>query len=218
MDHYPTPPLCYDYTSKMFDFLLDIIFPRFCVGCGKMGRFFCKDCSKSIRFYSNLISADYHCPKNLDGIFVLAHYDGIIREAIKDVKYKGHFAIFKEIVAMMPRKFNFEFDYLVPVPLHKNKLMEREFNQAEKLAKEMGYKVVELLVRNRETKPQFDLKREEREKNVKDAFEVRQKIPAGIFCLVDDVATTGSTLSECAKVLKNAGAKKVYAIVIARGN
>lgn len=187
-----------------------------------MGRFFCKECSKSIRFYSNLISPDYHCPKNLDGIFVLAHYDGIIREAIKDVKYKGHFAIFKEIVAMMPKKYSFEFDYLVPVPLHKNKLAEREFNQAEKLAKEMGYKVVELLVRNRETKPQFDLKREERAENVKDAFTLNSNFKFQIlnssFCLVDDVATTGSTLSECAKVLKNAGAKKVYAIVIARGN
>lgn len=206
----------------MFDFLLDLIFPRFCVGCGKFGKYFCQECFKKIRFYSNLISPDYHCPENLDGIFVLAHYDGIIRKAIKEIKYRGKFAILQELAEMFPKDFNFKFDYLVPVPLAKKRQTERGFNQAEKLANYLKLApVLNCLKRVRDTKPQFDLNFSERQKNVKNAFELSSHYnlePSHSYCLVDDVATTGSTLSECAKVLKDSGASKVYALCIARGN
>ncbi len=205
----------------MFNFLLDLIFPRFCVGCNKFGKYFCQECLKKIRFYSNLISPDYHCPENLDGIFVLAHYDGIIRKAIKEVKYRGKYAILSELAEMFPKEFNFNFNYLVPVPLSKKRLTDRGFNQAEKLAKYLKLApILNCLKRTRDTKPQFDLKMFERRENVKNAFihNSRFIIHNSKVCLVDDVATTGSTLSECAKVLKSAGASKVYAICVARGN
>lgn len=203
-----------------FDFLLDLIFPRFCLGCGKMGKYFCPKCTKTIRFYSNNIDPKYHCPKNLDGIFVSAHYDGLIRKAIREVKYRGKYSIFSEIAPLI--KPNFEFDFLVPVPLSKERFNNRGFNQAEKLAQYINRKLVlNCLIRTRNTKPQFDLKLHEREENVKNAFSLsshQSLVTSRSVCLVDDVATTGSTLSECAKVLKKAGAKKVYAICIARGN
>jgi competence protein ComFC len=201
----------------VFDFLLDIIFPKFCVGCGKIGKYFCSECLKTIRFYSNNIDQKYHCPENLDGFFVLAHYDGIIRKAIREVKYRGKYAIFSEIAPLI--KPQFVCDFLVPVPLSKERLARRGFNQAEKLARYLKLApVLDCLFRTRETKPQFDLSRKERLTNVKNAFALKRKLPAGNFCLVDDVATTGATLSECAKVLKKSGAKKVFAICIARGN
>lgn len=212
-----------DYTLMVLDFLLDLIFPRFCVGCGKFGKYFCPKCFKKIRFYSNLISPDYHCPENLDGIFVLAHYDGVIRKAIKEIKYRGRFAILQELAEMMlasPPGGNFQFDYLVPVPLAKKRQTERGFNQAEKLANYLKLApVLNCLKRTRDTKPQFDLSSAERLKNVKNAFIHNSKyiIHSSAVCLIDDVATTGATLSECAKVLKNARAAKVYAICIARG-
>jgi len=181
-----------------------------------MGKYICSDCAKSIRFYSPNISADYHCPENLDGIFVLAHYDGIIRKAIREVKYRGKYAIFSEIAPLITPRFTFE--YLVPVPLFSSRYQKRGFNQSEKLAKYLDFPVLNCLKRTRDTAPQFNLKRSERLENVKNAFAIKQKLPMGNFCLVDDVATTGSTLSECAKVLKKAGALKVYAICIARGN
>lgn len=146
----------------------------------------------------------------------MAHYDGIIRKAIREVKYRGKYAIFSEVAKMFP-KLNFNFDFLVPVPLSKQRLLKRGFNQSEKLAKYLKFPVLNCLIRTRDTKPQFDLKISERRENVKNAFALKQKLPAGNFCLVDDVATTGATLSECAKVLKKSGAKKVYAICIARG-
>lgn len=95
----------------------------------------------------------------------------------------------------------------------------RGFNQAEKLAKYLkSAPVLDCLKRVRNTRPQFDLKREERLKNVENAFALKQKIPVADYCIVDDVATTGATLSQCAKVLKKAGASKVFAVCIARGN
>ena len=219
MDHYATPPGNLYYTLRVLDFLLDVIFPRSCIGCEKNGKYFCGNCRKTIRFYSPLISASYRPIPYLDGLFVLAHYDGIVRKAIREVKYRGKYNIFSEVAEMFPKNLNFKFDYLVPVPLSKQRLQERGFNQAEKLAKCLKYApVLDCLKRTRETKPQFGLKREERFENVKNAFTLKKPIECGDYCLVDDVATTGSTLSECAKVLKKSGANKVYAVCIARGN
>jgi competence protein ComFC len=203
----------------MFDFLLDLIFPRFCVGCHKIGKYFCPACLRTVRLYSPAILPRYRCPPGLDGIFVLAHYDGVIRKAILQVKYNGKFAIFSEIAALIPKRF--DYNYLVPVPLSKNRLQKRGFNQAEKLATYLSFApVLDCLKRVRDTKPQFDLKRGERLKNVQDAFALAGHSSSVIghsLCLIDDVATTGATLSECAQVLKHAGAKKVYAICVARG-
>lgn len=181
-----------------------------------MGKYFCQNCVKTIRFYSENISSKYHCPENLDGIFVLAHYDGIIRKAIREVKYRGKYAIFSEIAPLI--KSQFVFDYIVPVPLSKKRLQNRGFNQSEKLAGYLKLPILNCLIRTRDTVPQFDLTRKQRLENVKDAFSCRYPLTANRYCLVDDVATTGATLNECAKVLKNSGATKVYAICIARGN
>ena len=104
------------------------------------------------------------------------------------------------------------------MPLSQKRLQKRGFNQAEKLAHYLKYPVLTCLKRTRETKPQFDLNFSQRKENVKDAFALKYKISPENYCLIDDVATTGSTLSECAKVLKQNGAKKVYAICIARGS
>lgn len=194
-----------------------------------MGKYFCPMCLKTIRFYSPLINPEYKKIPYIDGLFVLAHYDGVIRKAILEVKYHGKFAIFSEIVQMFPEKLNFDFNYLVPVPLSKEREFKRGFNQSEKLAEYLNYelrsmnyatKILNCLERTRDTPPQFDLCREKRLENVKGAFSHNSKfiIHNSIVCLMDDVCTTGATLSECAKVLKEAGAKKVYAICLARGN
>lgn len=201
----------------MLDFLLDLVFPRQCLGCGKLGKFICEKCQKTIRFYDPSV---FQALPELDDSFVLAHYTGVIRQAVKEIKYRGSFAICQELAALVRKNFRgkFSFDYLVPVPLAKNRLDQRGFNQAEKLAKSLDLApVVNCLVRVRETKPQFDLKIKGRKANVRDAFAVVGNVRGKSICLIDDVATTGSTLAECAKALKNSGASKVFAICIARG-
>jgi len=114
---------------------------------------------------------------------------------------------------------------VVPVPLHKSKRRDRGFNQAELIVraavKRLPKRVElasEVLVRQRATISQVGLTREQRIENMRDAFRVRdrQQVRGRIVILVDDVMTTGTTLSECARVLKKAGAERVFAATVAR--
>lgn len=123
---------------------------------------------------------------------------------------------------------------IIPVPLHRRRLRYRGFNQAELLAQYLGANLTpgfsipidnNLIVRQRYTSPQMKIKNyHQRKKNLENAFvinkdfksKVSQLLEGKSLLLVDDIATTGATLFECAKVLKSAGAREVFAIVIAR--
>ena len=114
---------------------------------------------------------------------------------------------------------------LVPVPLHKNKLRSRGFNQSELIAraaaKALSHQVTMLsgaIIRQRETISQVGLSREERIENMRDAFRPAdaRSVKGRNVIVIDDVMTTGTTLSECARVLKQAGAEKVWAVTVAR--
>ncbi len=226
----------------MWDAILDVIFPRFCIGCGHLGKFICGRCASDIPYFSDQVCPYCELPSpyglthprcqkahGLDGLFVLAHYRGLIPKIIHQIKYQGVYSASGEVAELILDRYHqqYKFHYFVPVPLSKKREAERGFNQAEKLANALGKsldqaKVVNLLQRVKDTRPQFDLKYEERKKNLTDALTLNRDLVtrnlANIsFCLVDDVATTGSTLFECAKVLKKTGAAKVYAITIARG-
>lgn len=116
-----------------------------------------------------------------------------------------------------------EIDYLVPVPLHPTKLREREFNQSHLLccviARRFNRQISKRnLIRSKFTPPQTQLPPRERKSNIKDAFSV--VAPALLegknILLLDDVFTTGSTVNECAKVLKNAGVRNVIVLTLAR--
>jgi ComF family protein len=114
-------------------------------------------------------------------------------------------------------------ELIVPVPLHRSRLRERGFNQALVLARflfpEQGKKIVpDLLVRTKNTHPQVSLSGQERRRNLKGAFAVQrpERLEGRLVLLVDDVYTTGTTLNECAKVLKAQGAAEVQALTLAR--
>jgi ComF family protein len=114
------------------------------------------------------------------------------------------------------------FDVIVPVPLHAARQRERGFNQAQLLAELLSARTSiptkPLLERIRYTTTQTALDRAERIENLHNAFRLRKKadVQALRVLLVDDVLTTGATLSECARVLKRAGALSVYAAIVAR--
>ena len=117
-----------------------------------------------------------------------------------------------------------EADIVLPVPLHRSRLWKRRFNQAAFLAKpiaESGAKTmaIDILVRNRATQQQVGLKADARRKNVRKAFEVPFEklalISGKTILLIDDVRTTGATLSACSEVLKKAGAARVYVLTFA---
>ena len=114
-------------------------------------------------------------------------------------------------------------DFLIPVPIHHIRLLKRRYNQCALLAKYLSDKVsvptdYRSLIRVRNTIPQIELSGKARRTNLRHAFEVKfpQNIKGKKIVLIDDVSTTGSTLNECAKALKKAGASKIYALTLAR--
>ncbi len=217
--------------------LVDLIFPKKCLGCGKANTYLCKECIEKARKegffcpYCERFSIDgkthFQCRREygLDGLTSIWRYEGVIRKAILGLKYKFAMEIAKELAEASIPQLNrsyFKGYILVPIPLHWHRANWRGFNQAEEigkiLAKEMGWKFIpDLLIRKKSTTPQTELKGKERRKNTMDAFILNRKYKTrGKILLFDDVITTGSTMKEAAKVLKKEGAEKVWGLTIAR--
>jgi ComF family protein len=167
-----------------------------------------------------------------DRALSFAEYKGALRGLIHLLKYENVTPAagplgqkLAEVVSELLAGRSQSVPLLIPVPLHKGRRRTRGFNQAELIAraasKHLDGKVEiapEVLVRHRETISQVGLSREERIENMHDAFRVvgRKGIAGRTVILVDDVMTTGTTLSECARVLKQAGAERVWAATVAR--
>jgi len=158
----------------------------------------------------------------------LGVYDGALLTAIHRFKYQGQTNIGRILGGMMADTAVSlwspgHFTLIVPVPLHKRRLRERGFNQAVVLAREIARRLtlpldVWSLRRAVETIPQVDLARQERIHNVRGAFVLRrpERIVGQRILLIDDVCTTGSTLQECASLLRRGKAKAVTALTVAR--
>jgi len=133
--------------------------------------------------------------------------------------YKEIFEDFGEIISDFLKNYNFKDYSLFFVPVTKRKLIDRGFNQSEvlaqKLAKNLNLKIFSDLVKIKDTEDQVKLDFEKRLDNLKDVFKVKSHSPKKII-LVDDVKTTGATLKECAKVLKEAGAREIIGLTILR--
>ena len=171
---------------------------------------------------------------SLDGAIAVFLFRGIIRKAIIKIKYKFIFDL-GAILAKLTvggLRFNYSFlpflgekDWVItPVPLYPKRERWRGFNQSQligrQIAKRLGLPFVDnLLVRTKDTTPQMQLSRCQRLKNLRGAFRLNPVYSLSIinykFILFDDVSTTGATLRECGKVLKKAGAGKVWGLTIA---
>lgn len=161
-------------------------------------------------------------------------YDGGLRELIQLLKYEqvrpaanvlGR--MLADAISCLPPSFNDVDVLLVPVPLHERKLRQRGFNQSELIAR-VAVKLLpshakltmipRLLERRRETQSQTGLSRHQRRENMRGAFAVTDAaaLPGQEILLVDDVFTTGTTVSECARILRRAGAARVWVATVAR--
>ncbi|PIP18631.1 MAG: ComF family protein [Candidatus Omnitrophica bacterium CG08_land_8_20_14_0_20_41_16] len=232
--------------------LRDIIYPKTCLSCktkisattgeelicrkcySEIKRNlppFCSSCGRHLEknnLNKNICPACIKKRLNFDRAFSPCVYDGVIKKLIHEFKYKGKDnlgAALSKIMIDFIKEYNLPISYLdfiIPMPLHKTRLREREFNQAEILgihiAKEFKKDLVSgALMRHRQTKTQTELKNNERFLNVADSFSITN--PANLkgknLLLIDDVLTTGATSSEAALTLKKAGAHAVFVLTLA---
>ncbi len=222
---------------------LSLFYPILCMGCEREIEkgMLCFDCQE--RLFTSALGV---CPKcarpvpyrgrcegclprlDLERIRALGLYTPPFKKMIEEFKYKGKKKlgeIFGDALSSLltndPILKN--ADSLVPIPLHRAKIRERGYNQSEILARRIeentGLPSNPCLLRKKNTKSQTELSTEERFKNIADAFAFRRgfDISGKNVILIDDVTTSGATLSAAAKVLKENGAKEVYGLVIAKG-
>ena len=219
--------------------LLDAFYPLECAGCGGAGKVICDKCAAGLPVltppFCAVCSAPgewSRCPacvgagRHFDGIRAPFIYTGAIRQAVLAFKYGG-------IRAAAPRLGGLLADYLqanplpgdvvTEVPMHPRRRRERGYNQAELLARQVARRCSlrhskELLVRSRYVEPQARTSSSaERASNVAGSAAVAagRAVAGGRIILVDDVATTGSTLEACARALKEAGAESVWGLTLA---
>lgn len=210
--------------NKIKDGVLDILWPKMCLGCGKEGAYICKDC---FIFFSEINPSENASPSGASLLKIVSvwEYEGLMEKLIRKIKYDGCYDIIVELVnrAFDKIELNLPQDtYITYVPMYKKKEKRRGFNQAKLIAEKVGEKtgrpVLGLLEKVKDNKSQVDLGPQERQENVKNIFSVKRSItqvPASVL-IVDDVYTTGATLTECTQVLRKSGVKQVFGFTLAR--
>ena len=164
-------------------------------------------------------------PPQYDQAIAAGLFEGSLREAVHLFKYRPARSLGRPLATWMTARVRMisDLDLVMPVPLHRKRLRQRGFNQALLLGKGVADAfrlplVYDKLQRVRNTRPQVELSGAERSRNVHDAFRIER--PLGIagkrILVVDDVFTSGATMNECARVLKESGAKSVVAFTLAR--
>lgn len=218
--------------------ILDLIFPKRCLNCGRVGKYFCKNCVSTIRTigineaicpvcgrraFGGMTHPRCKTKYSLDGLTSIFHYDGIVKEAVKTLKYRRVTDLAQEFVSLVPA-IDVIDGILVPIPLHFSRFRDRGFNQAEVLGRLLADRLhisirTDILKRVIATPPQVEMKdRKERLKNMKNVFSILDSkfvIPDSCI-LFDDVFTTGATMRAAGETLKRAGAKSVWAVTMAR--
>lgn len=209
-----------------------------------MGTYICLDCQKKLNYLkhdnclycgkrSSFGLTHESCKKKygIDGCMSIFYYNDFLKKLIKAIKYRLAEEVFEELCLVIKpaglyklsclKKINGPF-FVQPIPLHDQKLRERGFNQSYLLARFLNsfldFKIVDDLIRKKSTSAQAQLgKRRERYLNLRGAFKIKEKHIFKKYILVDDVLTTGITLTQAAEVLKKAGAEAIFALSLAKG-
>lgn len=219
-------------------YFLDIIFPQTCILCGKISENnICNICKKRLKKYekqvlfSNSLKIEkfLHCGKvYFEKFFYLYEYKGLIRKIILDYKFnsKSYFCNFFVKMLLNCKKtyrlFSF-YDIIIPVPMEKKKELKRGYNQAKLITDFLCDNIVlingnDAVIKIKNTKTQSTLNLIDRKENIKNAFIVNniKKVKNKKIIIFDDICTTGSTANELSRVLKEAGAKEILVIVLAK--
>ena len=215
--------------NAIYEAVIQFLFPPRCPSCRayveKDGQW-CESCLSEILRNKNL-AYDAEVRRYISPIVAIGKYDKGLKDLIHELKYQNDFAALPYIYTVLDRlddewqQFFADFDYVIPVPLHAEKLKRRGFNQVDRIfspwAKAHGLHYADILIRTKKTKSQYSLNPSERSINLHAAFALKKDISVvNAKCLLlDDIFTTGSTLKNCAKVLKEHGAHSVSGLVLA---
>ena len=208
--------------------LIYLIFPPLCPVCKEIvderGEF-CPDCIKKIWF----MHFEKNFPEILDRVFCLTKYHGGTQNLLHKLKFEKKLSALlpiKKILSMVAddenlKKFIAQADFAVFVPLHEKRFKERGYNQTDLIFRdfltEKNLPIENFLIRKKSTPKLYKFDFPERKKFLEDAFEVVEgaNLNGKKILLLDDIFTTGATASECARVLKNHGAEKVFVLTFA---
>lgn len=195
---------------------IERVAPPFCQLCGSPLASkeidLCEDCAHKKRYFDLARSFGLYYPGE----------EGVLERMIKAFKYNGERALAKEFaryLAQAAEDMREKFELITFVPQTRKKQRERGFNQAQLIAQRLGKllqkETVQALLKIKETRPQVELRGEERLQNLKNAFLANEPSCDNIL-LIDDVFTTGTTVNECSRALKEAGYKRVFVLTVAR--
>lgn len=206
--------------------LIELVYPTRCIGCGRLqGSLFCSYC------VADIYPPDLSIPiEGLDDYVSVGAHRTQLRDAIHALKYENLPQISDDLgflLADAVLQNNWQYDTLIPVPLHQDRLQKRGYNQANELAQVAAIhlecdNLPDALHRLTATAPQVGKNLQERQQNVNEAFAVSPAYASYLMgktvILVDDVCTTGATLVACATSLRRVGVKTVYAATISRAD
>ncbi len=218
--------------------ILNLVFPKICVNCHKIGFWLCQTCKKTIikikysfcpkcKKITNLGRFCPRCKRQsvIRGVIAYGYYKGALKELVHFYKYRNVLEIKKFLANYIIDKTQDGLPrgdlILVPIPLHPRKQNERGFNQCyeigRELEKNLDIKLVDCLKRVKYTKSQIGLSHFDRLKNLQGAFAFKSNIDitGKTVLLLDDVYTSGATMATAAKVLRQNGAKDVWGICVA---
>lgn len=227
-----------DGLKRLGQQILSAVLPASCLLCGadSAGALLCTPCAGDLpnlpaalcplcaaqTTHGERCGACLREPPHFDRTLALFHYDFPADRIIHALKYGHQLAVAGWCGQRLAERIGAdEYDCIIPLPLHPERLCERGFNQSAEIAKNLGICLNfpvdrSNLLRTRATPPQAELPLKERHRNVRGAFECRADFTGKRLLLIDDVMTTGATVNECSRVLKLHGAASVTVAVVAR--
>jgi ComF family protein len=217
---------------------LDLVFPPACGGCGKIGFRWCAECQRRVQILNGTVCEVCGLPQEKNGVCntcraerprfhalrAWAVFEDPVRSALHKLKYRRDVGLGDALASHMAqyvRSLNWDMEMIVPIPLGRQRQKERGYNQVGMIAKPLALALgvgfaPKALTRRKETRSQVGLSKEERRENVDGAFQAGAGVNGKTILVLDDVSTTGSTLSSSADALLASGAKNVYALTVAR--
>ena len=215
----------------MLNKIIDLIYPPTCGICGKLNQnSLCKKCEIELKKQAVFGIDNYkkNCETFFDEHLYIFMYNGIIRMLILNYKFNDKSYLYKTFVKFLLKNNKFveiikSYDIIMPVPLNQKRKRKRGYNQSDLIAMEISNFLQIKLEKNNLEKvqnivAQSTLNKVQRSQNIKGVYRIKNKqnLKNKKVLVIDDIYTTGSTINECSKIVKEAGAKNIGVLTIAK--